>query len=198
MEPKFQTSFIPKKPIGSPVGSGMNIIHSTNVFSVVATVVFIVTLLTSGGLFFYKYTLNNQIQVADQNILTARAAFEPEIIKQLVDVNARIISAKKLLENHVVVSKLLGLMEDLVLKKMRFTEFNYANTDNNPTLTVIGEVQTYNALAEQQDVFLKSGSIKAPVFSNFNLGDNGYITFNFSATVDPTLISYKKTIEALP
>jgi hypothetical protein len=196
MEPKFQTSFIPKKPIGSVSGSGVNVIRSTNIFSVVTTVVFIVTLLTSGGLFFYKNLLTNQIKDADKNIISARDAFEPEKIQELVDANSRIISAKKLLENHIVVSKILILLESLTIKRMRFVEFNYANKDNNHNITISGEVQTYNALAQQQDIFLKNDFIKNPIFSNFNLGDNGYILVNFSAQIDPSLISYKKNVEA--
>ncbi|MFA5889240.1 MAG: hypothetical protein WCW47_03545 [Candidatus Paceibacterota bacterium] len=196
MEPKFQTSFIPKRPINSPGGSGIDIIHNTNIFSVIATVVFIVTILTSGSLFLYKYSLTNQIKVADQNIITARDAFEPEKIRELIDANTRIISARSLLENHVVMSKILILMESLTIKKMRFTEFNYTNKNNNPTITILGEIQTYNALAEQQDVFLKNEFVKNPTFSNFNLGDNGYILVNFSANIDPGLISYKKFVES--
>ncbi|MCX6702234.1 MAG: hypothetical protein NTX96_03530, partial [Candidatus Zambryskibacteria bacterium] len=139
-----------------------------------------------------------QIIEADKNIIAARAAFEPEKIQELVDVNNRIISAKNLLENHVVVSKILVLMENLTIKKMRFTEFDYVNKGNNPTLSIVGEIQTYNALAEQQDIFLKNEFIKNPVFSNFNLGDNGYILVNFSANIDPNLLSYKKMIESMP
>ena len=198
MDKDSQTSFIPKKPIGSPQGSGISVIHSTNVFSIVATAVFIVTILTSGGLFFYKNLLTNQIKEANKNIITAREAFEPEKIKELVDVNNRIVSAKRLLENHTVVSKVLSLMENLTIKKLRFTEFTYTNKANNPTINVSGEVQTYNALAEQQDIFLKNESIKEPTFSNFNLGDSGYILVSFSAKVDPNFVSYKKTVESLP
>ena len=81
---------------------------------------------------------------------------------------------------------------------MRFTELNYTNKDSNPTITVMGEIQTYNALAEQQNIFLKNDFIKEPAFSDFNLGDNGYILVNFSAKIDSNLISYKRAIESLP
>jgi hypothetical protein len=198
MEPKFQTSFIPKKPIGVTQDSGINVIRNTNVFSVVATVIFVVTALTSLGLFFYKNVLTNQIKQADANIMSARAAFEPEKIQELVDINTRIISAKKLLENHTIVSRVLTLMEELTAKKMRFTEFNYADKNNDLTISISGEIQTYNALAEQQNTFLKNEFIKNPIFTNFTLGDNGYIFFNFSAKIDPSLVSYSKIIGSTP
>ena len=198
MEPKFQTSFIPKKPIGSATGTGVNVIRTTNAFSVAATVVFIITLLTTGGLFFYSNLLSRQIEQADADILVSQEAYKPEEIKQLVDINDRIISAKKLLENHVVVSNLLDELGVLVVRKMRFNELNYTNKDGKQTISVLGEVQTYNALAEQQEAFLKSDYIKEPEFSNFNLGDNGFIFVNFTARIDPRLTSYKISAESSP
>jgi hypothetical protein len=198
MEPKFQTSFIPKKPVGSSQGSGIEKIQSTNIFSITATIIFIVTILVSVGLFFYKNILNNQIETANANIEAARADFEPEKIQQLLDANARILSVKNLLENHVVVSRVLVLMQDLTVKKMRFISLNYVNKNNDPTITITGEIQTYNALAEQQDAFLKNESMKNPGFSDFNLGDNGYISVNFSSKIDPGYVSYKKMLESIP
>ena len=198
MEPKFQTSFIPKRPIGSSQSSGNDTIRSTNIFSVVATIVFIVTILVSIGLFFYKNILTNQIADADKSIVAARADFEPEKIQELIDANARIASVKDLLENHIVVSKVLVLMQDLTVRKMRFTELDYVNKNNDPTINITGEVQTYNALAEQQDVFLNNEFMKDPVFSDFNLGDNGYLSVKFSSRLDPSLVSYKKMVESIP
>jgi hypothetical protein len=198
MEPKFQTSFIPKRPIGSSQNSGTDTIRSTNIFSVVATIVFIVTILVSIGLFFYKNILTNQIANADKSIVAARADFEPEKIQELIDANARIASVKNLLENHIVVSKVLVLMQDLTVRKMRFTELDYVNKNNDPTININGEIQTYNALAEQQNVFLNNEFMKDPVFSDFNLGDNGYLSVKFSSKLDPSLVSYKKMVESIP
>lgn len=196
MEPKFQTSFIPKKPINSSQNSGIDVMHDTNIFSVIAAVVFIVSILVSGGLFFYKKSLISQIAKADSDILATKAAFEPEKIKELMDINNRLLSTKNLLENHIVVSQILVLMEDLVLKKMRFVDFKYANHNTEPTITVSGEIQTYNALAEQQSVFSQNEYLKETTFTNFNLAENGYIQVNFTAKIVPALLSYKRSIES--
>jgi hypothetical protein len=195
MEPKFQTSFIPKKPIGSSQGSGIDVIHGTNVFSIAATIILVFTIIISGGLFLYKNFLVNKIKESDKNIIAARTAFEPEKIKELINVNNKIISAKTLLDKHVVVSKALSLMEVLTTKKMRFSELNYTNKEGELILNITGEIQTYNALAEQQNIFLKNEYMKNPVFSNFSLGDNGSILVNFSTAINPSLVSYKKTIQ---
>ena len=166
MEPRFQTSFIPKKPIGSPDGSGVKIVHSTNIFSVIATVIFIITVLMAGGLFFYKNILANQIKESEKKLAEAQDAYALSSIKELLDVSARITSANSLLNKHVAVSKVLVLIGDLTVRKLRFTDLTYTIKNNIPTVAISGEVQTYNALAEQQDKFLKNEFIKNPTFSN--------------------------------
>ncbi len=200
MEPKFQTSFIPKKAIesraGAGIGSGINVVHTPNIFSVVATVIFVVTLFVAGGLFGYKMLLGNQIKKAAQDIEDARSAFQLDKIKELIDANARISSISGLLERHVAISRTFGLMENLVVKKTRFLSMNYNDKNSTPTLTIKGQVQSYNALAQQDDIFSKSQFITQPTFSNFKLGENGYISFEFNAGVSPELISYTKAITA--
>jgi len=195
MEPKFQTSFIPKRPIGSTASSSSGVVRSTNILSILATIVFIITALTSLGLFFYKQALTGQIEQNDKDIASVSTALEPQKIQDLIDANSRISTTKILLEDHVVLSKLLLLLNDLTLKKMRLTELIYKNQNDISSLSLTGELQTYNALAEEQNIFSKNEFIKNPVFSNFVLGDNGYITVDFRAMIDPNLVSYKKYVE---
>jgi len=57
------------------------------------------------------------------------------------------------------------------------------------------EAQSYNALAEQSDIFAKDTFLKNPQFFGFDLAENGNIKAKFTATVDPTLISYQKKIQ---
>ncbi|HEY4509208.1 MAG TPA: hypothetical protein VJC13_02930 [Candidatus Paceibacterota bacterium] len=195
MEPKFQTSFIPKKPIGSTVSPSSNISAGGSLFSSIATVVFVITLLTSGALFVYKNILSGQVEQYDKEINDASNAIQPQKIQDLIDANSRVTVTKTLLDNHVVVSKLLTLLNDLTIKRIRFTSLNYINKNKESSLSISLEAQTYNALVQEQSLLQSNEFIKNPVFSNFSLGDNGFITVDFSATVDPSLVSYKKSVE---
>ena len=108
MEPKFQTSFIPKKPIVTGVSSTITRVYgSTNIFSVIAMAFFLVTVITSGGLFFYKKVLTSQIAQADTEITAARKALEVDKIQELINANAKIKSSRDLLDKHVAVSNLI-------------------------------------------------------------------------------------------
>ncbi len=195
MEPKFQNSFIPKKPMGLTQNMGVPVVHSTNIFSVLAGIIFVIALLISGGLFAYGKILDGQIKDAQGKILAARGAYEPEKIKELIDIDKKMTSSADLLRNHVAVSEVLALLEGLTLKKMRFTSFEYAKNNNKPTLAITGDIQTYNALARQQEFFASTEFIRNPRFTDFNLGDNGYISVKFSADIDQNLISYKRIMD---
>lgn len=197
MEPQFKTSFIPKSPVVASQESKVNVVHTTNIFSVTATVLFLVAFFASGSLFIYKNILEDQIQKADDNITSARSAFEPEKIKELLDSDSRISSSKRLLEKHVAVSKLLTLLQALTVKRMRFSDLNYSNRNGSQNLQMKGEVQTYNALAEQRDIFSKDEFIINPKFTDFLPGENGTVGFSFSAVLDSNLVSYKRAIESL-
>lgn len=199
MQPTFQTSFIPKKPIVNDPTSGPSsgIVRETNIFSLVSTIVFVVTLLVSGGLFGYKILLHKQIAQADTEINTARSAFQIDKIKELIGANDRIVSSKVLLEKHVTVSKLLYLFQELTVKRIRLLKMNYANKAGTPTVMVSGEALNYNSLAEQSSIFAKSDYLKNNQFSNFVLAENGNIRVEFASVIDTSLISYKKAIEAL-
>jgi|SRR3989338_301759 len=198
MEPKFQSSFIPKKPIITGSVAQSVHVHSVNIFSLLATVIFVITILVAGGGFIYKNVLIGQIATADKNLAAAREAFQPEKIQELIDANAKIMVTKELLEKHVVVSELLAVFQELTVKKMRFSSLVYTSkTEGLPALSIDGETSTYNAMANQQDIFSKNEFLKEPKFSDFALGENGTILVKFFTKVDPRLVSYKKMVESL-
>ncbi len=194
MEPKFQTSFIPKKPISLTQSGVLPVARSFNLFSLLATVFFIVTLLTSGGLFIYQKILDGQIIQAGKDIEKAREAFQVGQIKDLIDANSRIKAAETLLENHVVISRIMVLLEELTVKRIRFYDFSYSNKNNSPTLAMKAESQGYNALAVQGEIFSKSEFLRDSRFFDFTAGDNGIVTASFYTTLNPELISYKKAV----
>ena len=130
MDPKFQTSFIPKKPVVSIPGADIPVTRRINIFSVAAGIIFVITLLVSSGLFVYKDILTKQITEIVNNINTTRATFQPEKIQELIDIHSRIVASKTLLDKHVVVSQLLLLLQTLTVKRMRFTDFTFSNKND--------------------------------------------------------------------
>ncbi len=197
MEPQFQSSFIPKKPAVSIPSAPAAPTHSFNIFSIAATVILVATILAAGGLFAYKQILNGQIDKANADIVAARDAFQPDTIKELIDVSGRLMSAQKLLNSHIALSYMLDNLQSMTFKKIRFNNFNFSSKEGVPTISMDVEGQSYNVLVQQYDIFSQDTSIQNPSFSDFTVTDNGNVTTKFIGTIDPSLISYKKSIEPI-
>ena len=197
MDPQFQTSFIPKKPIISGSRDSINVEKSTNIFSVVSVIIFIAVLALSVGLFIYKNILVNQITDANKKIVAAREAFQPETIKELISVSTQIMSAQRLLQSHVAPSQIFYTLQSLTFKKISLNNFIFIHKDGATSVSADMEAQSYNALAQQSDLFSKTVFIQKPNFENFNVLENGNITSKFSAVIDPSIFSYKNAVDAL-
>lgn len=201
MEPKFQTSFIPQRPINTglklPSSKG-SASKTVNIFNIIATVVFIATLLILVGLFVYKKVLNNQITQEGKSLTDARNAFDFGSIQNLVNVSTRLNATKQLLSNHIAVSGLFNLLQSLTVQKVSFNNFTYNRKDRIFSVSMSGEAQGYDTIAAQANIFAQNSFIQNPSFSNFDLSSNGNVTFKFDATIDPGLVSYKQTVAAIP
>jgi hypothetical protein len=57
-----------------------------------------------------------------------------------------------------------------------------------------GRAKSYASVALQSDVFAEIPFLKEQLFENPNLDPQGNVTFDYSAEVDPSLLSY---VEAL-
>lgn len=195
MQPTFQTSFIPKKTIINEPGHSSNVVRDINVISIVSSIIFVLSLATYGGLFLYKNILIKQIKNADEEIKRTKSAYQIEKTQELVEVSNKIASAKRLLNSHVAVSKLLYLMQDLTVKRIRLTKLNYNNENNIPTLGFSGESANYNALAEQSNIFLQNKYIVNPHFGDFSLEQNGHVRISFTSGIDTSIFSYRDLVE---
>ncbi len=180
-------------------GSGgvLPTIPTTNIFSTIATTLFVVTILLSAGVYGYTLFLKQQIAQADRDLSASRTTFEPETLHNLITVSSRIMSAQTLLEQHSVVSELFRLLETTTVKKVKFSNFSYQVKNNIPSISMEVDAEGYNALAYQSQIFNQNPYIKSPSFSNFELGENGTVKAKFQAMIDPSLVSYKRIMDAL-
>ena len=196
MEPKFQSSFIPRGPIGSQATiSQSSVSGGRGIFGFLATIIFILSVIGTGGIFGYNKYLASSISQMGSDLEAARTTLEPESIKELTRLNSRIVTTQELLTNHTVLSPLFEYLESSTVKTVRFSQFNYSTTDKGLTLVMKGQARGYSAVALQADIFSKSKYIKNPIFSDLSLDNSGNVIFSLTSTLDPSIISYKKQLE---
>lgn len=199
MEPKFQSSFIPKGPVAaaSPLAA-QYAKPKTTIFGFISTLLFILALVLSLGVFGYERYLLSDIGTMGSNLSSARATLQPDTIKELVNANKRIIGTRALLSKHTALSPFFDYLESATLRSVRYTQFLYVVDQNGLELTMHGQAQSYQDVALQSDAFNRSGIFKNPVFSDLDLDSKGNVTFTFRATLDPAIVSYQKRLQVLP
>lgn len=199
MDPKFQSSFIPKGPQASSTAGSLTVRNNNkkehSFFSFVSLIIFIISVLLAVGMFGYKFYLKYSINKMGADLDQARATLQPEIISELTSFNNRIISTKELISNHLVLTPVFKFLEASAPKTVRFKDFRYVMTERGIELQMKGEAQGYAALALQADIFSKSEYFKSPIFSDLSLNDKGEVAFSFQTIIDKNLISYEREIK---
>lgn len=195
MEPKFQSSFIPKGPIAASGNPTPSQGKDRSLVGFLALTIFSLTVLLSVGVFGYNRFLSYRISQIGSELEAARSDLDSGSLRELIKLDSRINSTGELLANHVVISPLFKFLEENTLRNVRFVELNYATTDEGLVIRMFGQARSYAAVALQSETFNESQYFKNPVFSDLSLDEEGNVTFSFSATVDPSLISYRRVVE---
>lgn len=184
-------SFIPKKTLSQ---RGKKKRHSSGLFFGVSVIIFILTLVTAGAVYSYSSFLDKRIASMGQSLERAKQAFEPSLIIELKRLNSRINSADSILGGHVALSKFLLLLEEITLKTVQFTHFEYNISGNIVQVSLSGKARNYSSVALQSDLFGQSKFMKNTIFSNLGLDEDGNVMFDVVTNVDLSLILYKESI----
>jgi hypothetical protein len=201
MEPKFQSSFIPKGVSGAPTPSGVmpstrRVSTQRDIVSLLATGIFVLSLLLALGVFGYSYFLNYRIGQMGAELQDARAALQPETVQELVDLNSRLVSTESLLKRHRIISPVFKFLESSTPKSVRYTDFSFDVTNKGLELNMKGAATSYTSLAVAADTVNKNPFLKGSVFSDLSLDDKGRVLFSLKSVIDPQLLSYTRYVES--
>jgi len=202
MEPKFQSSFIPKDSTGSQasqMGSFKNRKESGGgLLAFLAKTIFAVSVIAAVGVFGYKFYLRYSIDKMKGELEIARIDVEPDTVAELVRINNRIHSTKDLIAGHFVLSPFFEFLEASTATTVRFTDIDYLTSEEGGIqVTLAGEANNYGALALQADIFKDSPYLTNQLFSDLKLDDQGNVLFTFNARVSSELLSYRRKVEQL-
>jgi hypothetical protein len=191
MEGKFQTSFIPKKPLTARterLNGGLSII------SLIAGMMLALSLALAGGVFLYEGYLVKDIAGKKASFKANEDAFDQNSVSTFSTLNKRINVAQTLLHKHLAPSSVFKVIDEVTLKTVRFSDFNFSFVnDKKITLNMKGQALNYNSVAKQSDVFSENPTSKFihnPIFADLDLDPKGNVIFSFSGDVDPQQILY--------
>lgn len=201
METKFQTSFIPKKPLVSEERFRP---HATvSIFMILASILFVLSI--AGAIFTVVWVkiLTNLQDKYRSDLVKSEQSFNLPLIQELMKTNNKIELANNLLSNHLSSSEIFNIIGGLTIDGVRFSSLSYEGPDNAALakITMKGVAKDYSSIAFQSDVFGKSDKygtnkvIKNPVLSDMVVDANGNVAFNFVANISASDFNYAKLLE---
>ncbi len=206
METKFQTSFIPKRPltptsgVGASIGVPRKVKTSINIFFDIALFIFIISIGAGGAVYAWKSISKSQQVSYQQTLSEKEKQFKSDLIEELKTANVKIDTAKKLISNHIAMSRIFEAISTFTVVNIRFLELEMssaADISKLMTISMKGQGANLPAVAFQADVL---GSLtpyglnkvfKNPIISDPILDENGVVTFGFKASIDPSSLVYK-------
>ncbi len=198
---KFQTSFIPKKPVADlqKRRGGLSL------FTLVSIIIFLIVLGVAGWVYLEKSILQQQIADQQNIIETNKSGLVTDnvTIEDIIRLNARMNVANTLLTNHVVVTPVFDFLQGRTLKNIRFKNFSFSSAGTNSSgqtgisIQMSGIAQDFKMVASQADEFGKpewKNIIQEPAISSLNLNADGSVSFVFSAFIVADSILYKNNL----
>jgi hypothetical protein len=206
MEPKFSTSFIPKKSLqadvsGTVPGKYVNrrTVHGPGYF--LSFLIFIIAVVCSVGIFGYTKVVEGRIQEKLLELDRARAAYKPETIDELLRVDARLRNAQSLIAGHIALTPLLTTLENLTLTNIKYTVLMFERGGEGdaglpPTVQLTGVADTMPPVALLIDEYRKNPLLIDPKITALSLDAiENIVTFGVSAVLDPTIFSFTQAIK---
>jgi hypothetical protein len=205
MEPKFNTSFIPKKSLqanvtGGPKGTpGQQYVkrrstHGPGFFLML--LIFILTIVGAGGIFGYTKITERNIDGLISRLQEAQKAFDPAAVDRLTREGLRIKSAQRLLSSHVTLTELFELLESQTLKEVRYKTLSYSGALGAvPTMQLNGESTSFANVALQVTQYRISPGLNSPVVTGLTRLTDGNASFSTDMQVNPRIILYPTVLE---
>ena len=122
------SSFIPKQPArGRVQRRGVRKIY---VFTYISFVLFFGTLIAAGGTFFYKVSVDSQLQSEKEKLVVQREAFSQADIERVKELDMQLTAAQDLLDNHISIVTLFEALEAATVSNIELSGFSFLRTDS--------------------------------------------------------------------
>ncbi len=193
MDNSFQTSFIPKKPVGDVIKRD----HKTDLFTMVSILVLVLVILASGALYVYQTYLIKQKEALIISIEKSRSSFDEAVIRDLESFDKKASAVQEILSKHKVLTPLFFSLEQITIPNVQYTSFNHEEGETDFIVKIEGIAKDYKSISQQSDVFNspKGSLFKNVVFSDLIKSDKGEtVKFQLEFSVDPSLLSYEKNL----
>jgi cell division protein FtsL len=164
MDPKNQSSFIPKQPTRPIAPRRQQKRVAFPLFSMLGYAMFVGAIIAAIGMFIYNQYTEQQFAQAVTELDSKIQAFRIDDFNAVMQFNQRVVEAKTLLNQHASVDQILTTVETLAVQSLTFTEVSLLRENADTVVVSIeGTGTEFDFLIFQRD--LLSGQTAAAVRS---------------------------------
>lgn len=203
MEPKFNTTFIPKKSLQADVGgsvSGGKFVGRREVKGpgfYLGLMVFLVSIIASLGVFGYTKIVENSIAEKIVKLEQQKNAFDEETVALLTRADSHISNAKKILMSHIAATQLFALLETITLTRVQYTELEYeALPGENALVTLSGISKNFQDVALQVEQYRIHEMMFDPIVQELKRLENKMISFTVDVASAQRLTSFSSALQS--
>jgi len=192
MDTKFRSSFIPKSSSLSSFEKGGDEGRGFGIFGALAVLVFIASVVVTGGAFFYKLSLKSEVGNLKSQVSSALAAIDRGAVDEIVSFDKRLSSVREILSRHVAVSKYFAMLEKETVSQVQFTNLRYAApAGGGLSINMNGKAKSYAAIALQEEKFLQDPNTLSVDFSGMKVDEKtGIVSFSLKGEFKNDLVKY--------
>jgi hypothetical protein len=143
---------------------------------IIGGVVLLLMFILSGGLYFYKKSLEKKIDSINSEIIEVENQRDKKIEENIIILNRQIQLLTNLLDSHVYWTKGLSKLESLMQNQVRLE--NLSVDVNRGSVIFKAITNNYTTLARQIASFLSDDSINDIKLGNVNVLNDGNLSFN--------------------
>jgi|GEM_PF-1458851 len=203
MDPKFNSSFIPKKMLQEDVtgksSSSQYVKHRTVMGPTyfLTLTLFVLAILVSGFLFAWTQVVDRRVEDKIATLEAKNAAYDDTIVQDLLRVDSRLSEATNLLNAHVAFTELLDVLEELTVRTISYDGLSFALDEQTGALEleVTGIAPTFRDAAVQADTFRSEQFLQNPTVTRLSRNNDDLAGFAITASIDPRLITYTTALQ---
>lgn len=144
--------------------------------------VLVLMLILTGGLYFYKSTMEDKKTGLDANIISIEEDRDKKVEQNLLTLNKQLSLISTLLDSHIVWSKALSKVESLLQPQVQFLSFSAAVSDNRFEFKALAN--NYTVVARQIAAFVSDDSIRDIALNNVHVLTSGKLEFSIKIEFD--------------
>lgn len=146
-------------------------------------------LLIAGGLYFWKYQLNNQAKAFNAELQNLTSQRDISLENRLKNLNSVLEIFKGVLDEHKYWTQFFEVLELKTLNTVTFKALEASEKDG--IINLAGSAPSYGVMAQQVKIFEDTPNIVSVTSSNVGLATDGKVNFGLKIVFSKDLIIKK-------